>query len=59
MYVSNTGVDIDFEQSVYTFSENDGTVDVCLVTSDEVTYNFGVIFDIALQFPELRSATGI
>ena len=53
-----SGVDIDFEQSTYTFSESDSPVSVCVVTLGEVTYNFSVGFCINTDMPESRPATG-
>ena len=45
MFLGNfhtTGVDIEFQQSEYTFSEKDGVGEVCLITSHGTTYDFSV-----------------
>ena len=53
-------MDINFEQSTYTFSESDGTVDICAVTFNEALYDFDVGFAINVQVTESpSSATGM
>lgn len=52
----SAGVDIEFEQSAYTFNEYDGTVEVCAITP--ATYDFFVTIPITVEDAEVSSATG-
>ena len=42
-------MDIDFAQSAYTFNEYDGTVEVCAITLNQMTYNFDVGFSVSVE----------
>ena len=48
-------MDIEFQQSEYTFSEKDGVGEVCLITSHGTTYDFSVTLRSELH---RRSAQG-
>ena len=54
----DTGVDIDFTQSSYTFNEYDRIVDVCATTSNQTTYDVNFVFSVETQESQSHSATG-